>query len=95
MHQPDLAPVKVGLPTMYDLPSEDSNEPGLPDEFHDFQPELLRLTCQSPLWSVDQVFIAADLNLYYDQEHPGWYKRPDWFVVVGVDRLYQKRDLRL
>lgn len=26
------------LPTMYDLLSEDSEEPGLPDEFHDLQP---------------------------------------------------------
>jgi Uma2 family endonuclease len=26
---------------------------------------------------------------------PGWYKRPDWFAVVGVSRLYGGRDLRL
>ena len=32
------------LPTMYDLPSEDPKEPGLPDEFHDYQPQLLRET---------------------------------------------------
>jgi hypothetical protein len=37
------------LPTMYDLPSENPEEPGLPDEFHDFQPQLLRETCQSSL----------------------------------------------
>ncbi len=24
-----------------------------------------------------------------------WYKRPDWFGVVGVPKLYQGRDLRL
>jgi hypothetical protein len=43
MYQPHLsvAPQK-DWPTMYDLPSEDSEEMGLPDEFHDFQPELLR-----------------------------------------------------
>lgn len=29
------------LPTMYDLPSEDPEEPGLPDDFHDLQPQLL------------------------------------------------------
>lgn len=29
------------LPTMYDLPSEDPEESGLPDEFHDIQPQLL------------------------------------------------------
>ena len=30
------------LPTMYDLPSEDPNETGLPDEYHYLQPQLLR-----------------------------------------------------
>lgn len=34
-------PPKLTLPTMYDLPSEDAEEPGLPDEFHDLQPQLL------------------------------------------------------
>ena len=33
---------KTRLPTMYDLPSEDPEEPGLPDEFHYYQPQLLR-----------------------------------------------------
>jgi hypothetical protein len=32
---------------MYDLPSEDPKEPDLPDEFHDYQPQLLRETFQS------------------------------------------------
>jgi Uma2 family endonuclease len=41
------------------------------------------------------VFTACDLNLYYDVTHPKWYKRPDWFGVVGVPRLYEGRDLRL
>jgi len=27
--------------------------------------------------------------------HPRWYKRPDWFLVVGVPRLYDETDLRL
>jgi hypothetical protein len=35
-------PVSVPLPTMYELPSEDPEEPGLPDLFHDFQPKLWR-----------------------------------------------------
>lgn len=26
--------LKETLPTMYDLPSEDAEEPGLPDEYH-------------------------------------------------------------
>jgi hypothetical protein len=32
------------LPTMYDLNSEDPEEPGLPDEFHAIQPQLLKET---------------------------------------------------
>lgn len=83
------------LPTMYDLPSEDPNEPGLPDLFHLVQPELLRQTCRSPLWPAERVFIAADLNVYYDLDHLNWYKRPDWFVAVDVDRLYEGTELRL
>jgi Uma2 family endonuclease len=63
---------------MYDLPSDDPEEPGLPDEFHDFQPELLRQTCRPPNYPSDRVFIASDLNLYYDSNHLNWYKRPDW-----------------
>ncbi|OSO94419.1 hypothetical protein B7O87_03140 [Cylindrospermopsis raciborskii CENA303] len=35
---------------MYDLPSENPEEPGLPDEFHNFQPQLLRETCQSSVY---------------------------------------------
>lgn len=35
------------------------------------------------------------MNLYYDSRYPLWYKRPDWFAVLGVSRLYQQRDLRL
>jgi Uma2 family endonuclease len=83
------------LPTMYDLPSENPEEPGLPDEFHDFQPKLLRETFCPPGYDKDDLFIAADLNLYYDVRHPQWYKRPDWFAVLDVSRLYEQRDLRL
>ncbi|MGJ3251200.1 MAG: Uma2 family endonuclease [Elainellaceae cyanobacterium] len=88
-------PAKETLPTMYDLPSEDPEEPGLPDEFHLLQPELLRLTFCPPNYTADQVFTASDLNLYYDPTHPQWYKRPDWFGVLGVSRLYEGKDLRL
>ncbi len=83
------------LPTMYDLPSEDPEEPGLPDEFHDFQPKLLRETYQRIGEGVEPVFIGADLNLYYDARHPRWYKRPDWFLVLGVISGTQQSDLRL
>jgi Uma2 family endonuclease len=41
------------------------------------------------------VFCGSDINLYYDVKHPNWYKRPDWFGVVGVPRLYEERELRL
>lgn len=91
---PPLSP-RLTLPTMYDLPSEDPEEPGLPDEFHIYQPQLLRETFQPPQWQPELVFAASDLNLYYDVSHSNWYKRPDWFGVVGVSRLYEGRDLRL
>ena len=96
MYQTDALnyPKKV-LPTMYDLPSEDPEEPGLPDEFHDFQPHLLRKTFRSANYPPEEVFIATDMNLYYDVRHTGCYKRPDWFAVVGVDRLYEQQDMRL
>jgi Uma2 family endonuclease len=83
------------LPTMYDLPSEDAEEPGLPDTFHELQPQILQLTFQPQGWESEEVFSATDLNLYYDLHHPLWHKRPDWFGVVGVDRFYEQRDLRL
>jgi Uma2 family endonuclease len=91
---PPLSPRET-LPTMYDLPSEDPEEPGLPDEFHDFQPDLLRKTFRPPNYPSEQVFSACDLNLYYDVNHTRWYKRPDWFGVVGVSRFYEGEDLRL
>ncbi|BAC89270.1 Uma2 family endonuclease [Gloeobacter violaceus] len=75
------------LPTMYDLPSENPEEPGLPDEFHDWQPQLLSQTFQPPAYPCDRVFTASDLNLYYDSLNTGLFKRPDWFAVVGVPRL--------
>jgi Uma2 family endonuclease len=98
------------LPTMYDLPSEDPEEMGLPsaqrvspeaysgssparDEFHDFQPDLLRETCLLP--AIDEYFVGVDLNLYYDSKHTSWYKRPDWFLVLGVPASTSQQDLRL
>jgi len=92
--KPPLTPGKT-LPTMYDLPSDNPEEPGLPDEFHFLQPLLLYLTFQPTTWSPELVYSAADLNLYYDANNPRWYKRPDWFGVVGVPRFYEGQDLRL
>lgn len=83
------------LPTMYDLPSEDPEEPGLPDEFHDLQPHLLSATVRLNGYSPSEIFTGTDMNVYYDIRHPRWHKRPDWFLVLGVPRLYNKTDLRL
>ncbi|MDB9318253.1 Uma2 family endonuclease [Nodularia spumigena] len=91
---PPLPPTET-LPTMYDLPSENPEEPGLPDEFHLLQPELLRITFRPPTYTEDNIFTASDLNLYYDPHHPQWYKRPDWFAVLGASRFYNQTELRL
>lgn len=96
MYHPDPPrPPKDYLPTMYDLPSESVEEPGLPDEFHLLQPWLLEETFFPPDYPPEQVFTGSDLNLYYDVRNLGWYKRPDWFGVVGVPRLYEQRELRM
>jgi Uma2 family endonuclease len=83
------------LPTMYDLPSENPEDPGLPDEYHDLQPQLLSRTFRLKAYPPDRIFTGTDLNLYYDIRHHQWYKRPDWFVALGVPRLYDEQDLRL
>ena len=92
--EPPLSPRET-LPTMYDLPSENPEEPGLPDEFHYRQPPLLSLTFSPPNYPPEEVFSAGDMNLYYDVRHHFWYKRPDWFAVVGISKLYENQDLRL
>ncbi len=91
--KPPLPPSET-LPTMYDLPSEDSEDSGLPDEFHDLQPQFLSATLRLRSYDKSQVFTGTDLNLYYDVHHPQWYKRPDWFLALGVQRLYEGTDLR-
>jgi Uma2 family endonuclease len=87
-------PAKETLPTMYDLPSENPEEPGLPDEFHALQPQLLSHTLRLTDYPPSRLFVGSDLNLYYDVKNPLWYKRPDWFLVLDVPRLYEGRDLR-
>ena len=80
---------------MYDLPSEDPEEEYLPDQYHGRQPGILDDTFKPSNYSPDEIFTAADLHLYYDVRHTNWYKRPDWFAVVGVPSLYDGYDLRL
>jgi len=80
------------LPTMYDLPSEDPEEPGVPDLFHPWQSNLLSETFRPP--DYDEVLTAPDLNLYYDAHHTNRYKRPDWFAVPGISP-YENREIRL
>jgi Uma2 family endonuclease len=92
--RPSVLPEK-DWPTMYDLPSEYPEEPGLPDVYHDLQPQLLSATLQLPTVAKDQIFTGTDLNVYYDRENPRWHKRPDWFVVTGVPHLYAGHDMRL
>ena len=29
------------------------------------------------------------MYLFYDSKQPTWYKRADWFAVVGVSRQYK------
>ncbi len=96
MYQTDPPiPATESLPTMYDLPSEDPKEPGLPDEFHIYQPQLLEETFRPATYGADEIFVATDLNIYYNSRNPLWHKRPDWFAVVGISRFYEQRDLRL
>ncbi|MEO0458547.1 MAG: Uma2 family endonuclease [Cyanobacteria bacterium P01_A01_bin.114] len=85
---------REALPTMYDLPSEFPEEPGLPDEFHDLQPQLLSRTLHLKDCAADNRFTGSDLNLYYDGQHPLWHKRPDWFLALDVPRLYDGREPR-
>ena len=81
-----LTPVEEKrLPTMFDLPSEDPEEPGLPDVFHAIQAFLLTQTFQVQM----DFFAGIDVNLYYDENHTDRYKRPDWFVVLGVPKLFE------
>lgn len=88
-------PPSQTLPTMYDLPSESAEDPGLPDLFHLSQPRLLDETMLTPAYPPDQRFTASHLNLYYDARHCLWYKRPDWFLVLGIAPASKQTELRL
>ncbi len=85
----------VTLPTMYDLPSENPEDPGLPDHYHYLQPHLLDDTLRPPDIARNDYFSTGDMSLYYDPQNLSWYKRPDWFLALDVPRLYQGRDSRM
>ncbi|MCZ8356332.1 MAG: Uma2 family endonuclease, partial [Microcystis sp. LE19-388.1G] len=95
-NSPDL--VQKPLPTMYDLPSEDPEEPGLPDEFHNFQPQLLRETCQPKTYSGDEIFIGTDINLYPTFRtlscHREKLRREKIKVSIKINIRSEKRHLR-
>ncbi len=88
-------PVEPTLPTMYDLPSEDPEEHGVPDLYHPIQAELLSQTFDPPDYPPQNRLVAMDLNLFYDVTNTNWYKRPDWYAVLDVPYLYYNGDLRL
>jgi Uma2 family endonuclease len=82
-------PARETLPTMYDLPSEEVGDAGMPDEYHAQQATLLKETFRPPAIPAGEVFSAIDMNLYYDDRHENWYKRPDWFGVINVPRFHE------
>lgn len=77
-------PAKETLPTMYDLPDEEVGQPGMPDEFHLWQPRLLDETFRPAGYGEAERLTASDLNLYYDVRRTKLYVRPDWYAVVGI-----------
>ncbi|MBI1763596.1 MAG: Uma2 family endonuclease [Acidobacteria bacterium] len=81
-------PPQETLPTMYDLPSEELGQLGMPDLFHEWQARLLSETFQPPGFAREEIFTASDLNLYYDEQGKSRSrcKRPDWFAVVGLPK---------
>jgi len=74
--------VRANLPTMYDLPSEDPEKPGLPDEYHDLQSQLLSCTLNLAQYTRSEWFAASDLNLYYDANHQKWYSVQTGFWLL-------------
>ncbi len=72
------------LPNMFELPSDDPEEPGLPDYFHYLQPPLLSQTCHTG----GPCFSCGDMQIYFDENHPLYYKRADWFVALVPPTYY-------
>lgn len=85
--------LRKNLPTMYDLPSEEVGEAGMPDQYHVFQRNLLRETLSLKTHDRSEWFGCGNLRVYYDVDSLAFVK-PDWFLAVGVPSLYDGRDLR-
>lgn len=58
VQQPPL--LKEALPTMYDLPSEEVGQAGMPDIFHEWQARLLDETFRPPNYGPDEIFTAIE-----------------------------------
>ena len=71
-----------------------TEEFGLPDEFHNSQPKLLRETCKLKIYPSSEYFIGTDINVYYDVRHPRLYERPDWFLSLEVTIASYQEDMR-
>jgi Putative restriction endonuclease len=59
------------FPTMYDLPSEDPEEPGLPDDYHDLQPQLLSRTLRLSGYREEEVYTAKVSPVVVEFLSPG------------------------
>jgi Putative restriction endonuclease len=79
-------PTFAALPTMYDLPSEDGDEPVLSDAFYLSQPVLLDATLRLLNYPVEALVTACDVSLYYDPRHDFWHNRPDWSLYLDLNR---------
>jgi Uma2 family endonuclease len=69
-------PARELLPTMYDLPSEEIGDAGMPDEFHVHQAILLDETFIPPTVGREEYFTAIDLNLYFKCAPPRLVQTP-------------------
>ena len=83
--------------SIYTSPTKTLNltqNPLTSEQFQLFQSHLLESTFTPSNYSSDQVFAGSSINLFFDPRHPQQFKRPDWFGVVGVDKLYQGQNIR-
>ncbi len=76
--------------SFYSSPSPDLTS----KQFHRSQSDYLESTFTPLHYPTDRVFSGSQINLYFDPRHPQWFKCPDWFGVLGVDKLYQRQNIR-